>query len=194
MNTRSHTSKSQDGDHAPLVTQFQDAGFKDAFGILWLYHLKRLGRFVRGRGLQEDVAEDLLQEIGLKLFRYLSGHVVEVFPASAFKITKDQVSDFYRALQRHPKLETLDDLIAMNIEPAAAPTNERMKHWSAVQREMDTCGVSRDQQTAVILHHLIGYSLAEVAQITDSNREAVKSRLRYASLKMGRAQKQQGVK
>lgn len=184
---------SEDKTQELLLERFRERGFKDAFSILWLHHRDRLGRFIRGRGLDADRAEDLLQDIGLKLFRYLSGHVVGIFPGSAYKITKDEIAGFYRSLQRLPKLETLDDLIALNIEPTASPPSKRMERWTALQEHMSSCGVAPEQQTAVILHHLIGYSVKEVAQITDSNREAVKSRLRYASLKMGRARNHQGV-
>ncbi len=192
MSAKNNHQSSQDKTDELLLEHFRERGFKDAFGVLWLHHRDRLGRFVRGRGLNEDRAEDLLQDIGLKLFRYLSGHMVEIFPGSAYKITKDEIADFYRALHRLPKLENLDDLISMKIEPAVAPPSKRMERWAALQKHMEACGVSHDQQTAVILHHLIGYSVVEVARITQSNWEAVKSRLRYASLRMGRARKQEG--
>ena len=193
MDLQQNQQSPEDNIDEPLLERFQQHGFRDAFGVLWLHHQLRMGRFVQGRGLNADRAEDLLQEIGIKLFRYLSRHVVELFPGAAYKITKDEIADYYRSLSRIPKLETLDDLIAINLEPAASPPNKKMEHWTALQQHMDECGVSREQQTAVILKHLIGYSVKEVAEITGCNREAVKSRLRYASLRMGRARKLQGV-
>jgi len=193
MSTEQKQELPEDKIDQVLLEQFRCQGFGDAFGVLWQHHGEKLGRFVRGKGMQEDQARDLLQDIGLKLFRYLSGHVVEMFPGSAYKITKDEIADVYRSLQKLPILETLDDLMALNLEPAAAPLSQRRERWTAAQQHMETCGVSPEQQTAVILHHLIGYTVLEVAQITESDREAVKSRLRYASLKMGQTRKQQGV-
>ncbi len=183
----------EDETNKAILARFRESGFRTAFDILWLYHQQRLARFVRGRGLAPDRAEDLLQDIGLKLYHYLSGHVVAIFPGAAYKITKDEIADFYRGLQRLPKLESLDDLIAMDLDPVAAPPSKRMERWTALQTHMETKGVSREQQTAVILKHLIGYSLVEVAQITACDPETVKSRLRYASLKMGGNRKQRGV-
>ena len=176
-----------------LLERFQQAGFQRAFEVLWLYHQQRLGRLIRGRGLQPDQAEDVLQEVGFKLYRYLSRHLVEMFPPSAAKITKDQIADFYRSVYRAPEFQTLEELIALNLEPEAGPKNERMAQWRAAQKHMQACGLSRDQQTAVILHHLIGYSVAEVAGITESKHETVRARLRYAAQKMGRARRQQEV-
>jgi DNA-directed RNA polymerase specialized sigma24 family protein len=176
-----------------LLASFREQGFRDAFAVLWLNHEARLGLFIRGRNASVDQAEDILQETGMKLFRFLSSHVVEIFPKTAYKITKDQLVDAYRAAKRSPKLETLDDLIALNLEPPAAPPSKRLERWNALLRHMDACGVSREQQTAVALHHLIGYSVKEVATIIDCKVETAKARLRYAALKMGRAKKRQGA-
>lgn len=175
---------------AELQTAFRQ-GFGDAFGILWQHHQERMFRFFRGKGIERDQAQDLLQEVAIRLFRYLSGHIFEIFPGSAFKITKDAIADHYRVLGRTPKLMALDDLFVLDFEPSAKPPSNRWERWSELQKTMTDCGVSKEQQTAVILHHLIGYTTKEVALITESELETVKSRLRYASLKMGRAAKEQ---
>ena len=193
-NSMSSSGKPTDEEiRQQLCQQFQEQGFRQAFEVLWLHHEKRLGRFIRGRGLNEDSAREQMQEIGLKLFRYLSGHVIEIYPKTAYKITKDQIADFYRALTRLPKMVTLDELICMELEPPSGQQGKKMERWQALQQHMDACEVSREQQTAVILHHLIGYSVLEVAQITECERETVKSRLRYASLRMGRARNREGI-
>lgn len=173
-----------------LLKRFRKHGFNDAFGILWLYHIERLGRFVRGRMQNDDRSQDVLQEVALKLSRYLSGHVVDMTLPSAYKITKDEIASFYRAINRTPGSESLDDLVAMNLEPIAECSGGRLERWRELQDRMDACGVSRQQQTAVVLHHLIGYTYKEVAQITGSEYEAVRARLRYAQMKMGRAARQ----
>ena len=187
MNPKQTTAFPAEQTASDIKERFQEQGFRDAFGVLWQHHRGRLGAFVRGRGLSEDRADDLMQNIGFKLFRYLSGHIVEIFPPTAYKITKDEIADFYRALNRLPTLETLDDLVTANLEPSVAPVDARHERWHTLQTKMRENGVSDEQQTAVILHHLIGYTLDEVALITGAKREAVKSRLRYAALKMGRA-------
>ncbi len=181
-----------DIDSEKLLRYFREL-FKVPFDPLWLYHRDRLSRFVRGKGLSDDRAEDLLQEVALKSYRYLSRHMADIFSPATFKIAKDEIADHYRRQQRRPSLETLDDLDGLNIEPTAAPANKSAELWRTLKKRMDACGVSADQQTAVILHHLVGYTVKEVALITDCKRETVKSRLRYAAAQMGRAQRPEDV-
>ena len=125
-----------ENEQPPLLVCFRERGFGDAFAVLWHHHRPRLGRFVRGRGLSRDRSEDMLQEIGLKLFRYQSRHVVETFPGVAFKITKDEIADFYRRLGRLPDMVHLDELMAMNLEPAAGLPDKRTEHWTVLQKHM----------------------------------------------------------
>lgn len=172
-----------------LRKAFCEAGFTEAFEVLWLHHFMLLRRLAWGRGLKEDRADDLLQNTGMKLFRYLSGHVVEHFPASAVKICRDEVSSFYRTQYRLPAIESLEELLTMNIEPEAEAPSERFERWVALQKKMQDLDIDPKQQTAVILHYLVGYTLKEVAHITGSDPEAVKSRLRYAKAKMGQARR-----
>jgi len=113
MSTESELSDTR----AELIEQFQEQGFRRGFDFLWSHHHARLGRFVRGRGLEAASAEDAVQDTAVKLFPYLSGHVVDIFPATAFKIVKDHIANHYRTAGRAPALETLDDLIAMGREP-----------------------------------------------------------------------------
>ncbi len=172
-----------------LRRRFEDAGFRTAFEVLWTHHQKLLCRISLGRGLSEDGTRDLLQDVSIKLFGYLSRHVVEAFPGSAVKITKDEICEFYRRAYRLPELNSLEDLLTQNVEPEAPAEDKHVERWSAVQKHMQDLDISSDQQTVVVLHHLIGYSLKEVALITECKPETVKSRLRYASIKMGQSLK-----
>ena len=83
-----------------LIEAFCDGGFAEGFEVLWQFHQLRLWRFIHGRICSEDQAEDVFQDVAFKLFRYLSNRVVAMFPPVAFKISKDELADFFRGYYR----------------------------------------------------------------------------------------------
>ena len=87
---------------------------------------------------------------------------------------------------------SLDELIAKNIEPAVPCHENDEMGIGRLQEMMKRCGLGPEQRTAVVLHYCVGYTAKEVAVITETPLETVRSRLRLAKEKLRNVLKKEG--
>lgn len=171
-------------DQSDVIQAFCDKGFSESFPVLWNLCDTRLLRFIKGRVKSPDDAEDVRQEVGIKLYRYVPRHLVNMVPPMAFSMAKDEIADYFRRASRSAGTLSLEELL-LHHEPEAADGNRRFEQWQRLQHHMRSSGVSRDQQMTVVLRYLLGFTVKEVADILECKPETVKGRLRYAQQKMG---------
>jgi len=163
-------------------------GDVQAFDVLYARHKDRLYRFfVQGAGA-EPVARELFQDVWMRLVQHRGTYVPSAaFTTWLYRIARNRLTDYYRQ-QKTTVAQTVFDeqepaesqstvtIIASPLQPdELAVIAERegiIKHAVAA--------LSDSQREAVLLKHIAGMSIDEIADVTGEKPETIKSRLRYA--------------
>lgn len=166
-----------------LAWQAGDAG---AFDTLYQRHRGRLFRFLAREAGSREAGEEIYQEAWLRLIRRRDDYRVEArFSTYLYRIAHSCLVDY---LRRQGRLWQHEETRAELPEDAACalPTPEaewgRQLTAQALARCMDT--LPAEQREVFLLREEADCSLPEIAEITGSGLEAVKSRLRYALQKL----------
>jgi RNA polymerase sigma-70 factor (ECF subfamily) len=156
----------------------------DARGFETLYarHRSRLYRFVLRAVKARAVAEELFQEIWMRVIEARARYTPQArFTTWLYTIAHNHLVDHWR--KRGLTLVALDadELPAANDpDPAdAAQARQALARFAAALDALPAL-----QREAFLLHEESGLSVAEIAAATGSNEEAAKSRLRYAMAKL----------
>ena len=169
------------------------AGDTAAFDKLYVRHRGGLYRFVLRGIKQRGIAEELFQEIWMRVIEARLRYAPQArFTTWLYTIAHNRMVDHRRkrGLNVVP-LERDDADDPAPLEPAAAParepqrqaeTNEQLERLSRALEALPPA-----QSEAFLMREEGGLSLEEIAAATGSNQEAVKSRLRYAVAKLREA-------
>ncbi len=171
----SHRQMSDDGR---LIQRLQ-TGDLDALGLLYDRHRLPVFRTALAITHDQDAAEDILQEVFLRLHTYV--HRVDTsLPLSPwlYRIT---VNLSYTYVTRRNKWRVpLEDFVDQLIGPAKynpEPVIERHDDIRLMQKAIDTLAFS--QRVVIVLYYLNDLSLQEIAEILGVPVGTVKSRLHY---------------
>jgi RNA polymerase sigma-70 factor (ECF subfamily) len=159
-----------------------DAG---AFDALYARHRGGVFRYLLRNVGSRAQAEELFQEVWTGLVgareRY---EVAAKFTTWLYTMAHNRLIDHYRR-QRPLELVSLDggeddDPPPVHAPPATEPQRAAEGRQQAARLLALVEALPAAQREAFLLQHESGLSLEEIAQVTGSNREAIKSRLRYA--------------
>lgn len=162
-------------------------GAADAFDSLYARHRAALWRYVLNRTGDESRARELFQDIWLRVVHGRSGYTPDApFRAWLYRIARNRVIDHYRRQPETPH-ETLDEhttIATTEIAPPLQPDEiaSLAERGDVLQRAL--ARLPDEQREAIVLQHVAGMSLAEIAEVTGERTETVKSRLRYAKTKL----------
>lgn len=166
-----------------LAYQAGDAG---AFDTLYQRHRGRLFRFLAREAGSREAGEEIYQEAWLRLIRLRESYRVEArFSTYLYRIAHSCLVDY---LRRQGRLWQHEEARAELPGDAACPLPSPEAEWGrqltaqALARCMDTLPV--EQREVFLLREEADCTLPEIAEITGSGLEAVKSRLRYALQKL----------
>jgi RNA polymerase sigma-70 factor (ECF subfamily) len=155
-----------------------DAG---AFETLYRRHRARLFRFVLRSIRSRAVAEELYQEIWMRVIEARGSYVAKArFTTWLYTIAHHRMVDHWRR----------SGLSAISLETVDVPGNDPGPQRHAEGREALARfaaaleGLPPAQREAFLLHEEAGLTVPEIAAATGSNEEAAKSRLRYAMAKL----------
>lgn len=155
-----------------------DAG---AFETLYGRHRARLFRFVLRSVKARAVAEELYQEVWMRVIEARASYTPSArFTTWLYTIAHHRLVDHWR--RRGLAMETLDDEDAPSGAPDPAQeleTRQALRRFAAALESLPPA-----QREAFLLHEEGGLSVREIAAATESNEEAAKSRLRYAIAKL----------
>ncbi len=163
---------------APYILRLQ-AGDLDGLGVL--YDRYRLAVYRTALAITRDphVAEDILQDVFLRLYTYAAS--VKPHRPLAPWLYRTTINLSYTWFSKHRWLAPLDDVIERLIEPLRhhpEPAAEHRAGREQVQQAIDS--LPFNQRVVVILHYLNDLSLQEIAEVLDCPLGTVKSRLHYA--------------
>lgn len=159
-----------------------DAG---AFETLYARHKGPLYRFVQRSVRDRGVAEELYQEIWMRVIEARGRYTVQAkFSTWLYTIAHHRLTDHWR--KRGLQLVDLaehDAPAPSAYEPERrAEARERIARFAAA-----LAALPEAQRAAFLLHEEAGMSVAEIAAATGVGAEAAKSRLRYALAKLREA-------
>lgn len=166
-------------------------GDADAFEVLYARHRRSLYGFLLRQCGNAQIAEELYQEIWLKLVRSRERYEVRAsFRTFLFRIAHHAVIDHIRAQGRNPEQEALE-----YEEEAGSGQDEAA--WATPEQALETRQLAEllirligelpeVQREVFLLREEAGMGIPEIAEVIGVNPETVKSRLRYAWAKLRR--------
>lgn len=177
-------------DERDLVDRAK-AGDQTALGKLFDDHYARVYRYIRVKVSQKQDAEDLAQEVFLRMYQSLERYQHRGVPFRAFlmQVAANLVNDFYRkqgASARTASLQGEEIDVADDEDPADiivlqasfAEVMGAMRHLTEVEREV------------IQLRYAAELSIAETAEVMAKNENNVKQLTYKALVKLRKALKQ----
>ncbi len=170
-----------------------------AFTELVERHQNRLYRFFRLLGEDRGLAEDLVQEVFLRVYRtlgsYRSAH--GGFATWMSSVTRNLLIDHYRRTRRDRMTDSLDDVMPKLEEKESAgrrPDQAVLVGELSEQVQRALSRLSPDLREAVILRDLQGLEYAEIQDVLQVPEGTVKSRINRGRIELARLLEQMGVR
>ena len=164
-------------------------GDADAFDALYARHRAALWRYASNRTADESGARELFQDVWMRVVRARASYAPDApFRAWLYRIAGNLAVDRFRRAPTHPH-ETFDERTMSTVTEIAPPLSPDEVHRLAERGDALRGALARlpdEQREAIVLQHVAGMSLAEIAEVTGEAAETVKSRLRYAKTKLRR--------
>jgi RNA polymerase sigma-70 factor (ECF subfamily) len=175
-----------EGTDEELMAAYRD-GNAAAFDVLYARHKGPLFRYVlRGaRSRSRSVAEELYQEIWIRVIEARARYAPTArFTTWLYTIAHNRLVDYWR---RHELAEATPPEEEPSAGPEADPARQAESRQTLGRVVQALDGLPHAQREAFLLHEEAGMSVSEIATATQSDPEAVKSRLRYAFAKLKEA-------
>ena len=157
-----------------LIKRAKD-GDKDAFGQLYKIYFVPVFRYVYLRVGTKEEAENIAQEVFLKVYKNVENYNDQGKDPLAyfFTIARNQVIDFYRKKkpisldQNLPVLEKLET--SFGDPETTLDQNEKARTLNAAIQSLNDI-----QREVVILKFINGFENSQVAEILDKSEEAIR--------------------
>lgn len=148
-------------------------GDSEAFAFFYDQYITRIYRFVYMRVSDKNVAQDLTQDIFLKLWQHLVNQKdIKSFPAFIFKIARNTIIDHYRQSQRQElPLEFADE----SEEPYSDDKTDSIDKDIDMQVLLDTLKkLKPEYQEVLILRYVEDLSIEDIAQIMQKDKNNIR--------------------
>jgi RNA polymerase sigma-70 factor (ECF subfamily) len=170
-----------------LMLRFS-GGDAAAFDALYARHRGGVFRYLLRHCRNHAAAEELFQDIWMNLVQARSRYRVEAkFTTYLYTLAHNRLMDHFRR-GKGRELVSLDQEEDDPVDLAASATvqpERAAQSREQVRRLIElVAALPAVQRQVFLLHEEGGLSLEEIAAVTGANREAVKSRLRYALAKL----------
>jgi RNA polymerase sigma-70 factor (ECF subfamily) len=164
-------------------------GDADAFDALYARHRGALFRFVARSVKERPVAEELYQEIWMRVIEARVRYTPDArFTTWLYTIAHNRLVDHWR--RRGLSLVSLD-AEDPSAEPEAGPASNPQRQAEGREQLARLLAALQAlppaQREAFLLREEAGFTLAQIAAATGCDEEAAKSRLRYAIAKLRKA-------
>lgn len=165
-----------DSSDAAIVARVL-SGRNEAFGVLVKRYQDQLVAYVRYMGFDEAASHDIVQDGFIRAFRHLRRcGDPERFEGWLFKIVSNlcRTAGKKRSRRRMESLEAHVDLVSTDPDPEQNAEASVLR--DQVRAALET--VPKDQREALVLMYLQGYSVTDIAEMTQVSASAVKMRLK----------------
>lgn len=159
-----------------LLTLISQHGDQQAFGELYERHFTPIFRYVFARLESRVEAEDMTEEIFIKIWRALPSYQQEGLPFSAFvfRVAQNTLIDYCRKAGRKPKSVSLDDDATQFHELLANPLDVVNQRMEAKTLRDALTQLSDDYREVLVLRFLDGLSPQETAHTMQRSEGAVR--------------------
>jgi len=173
-------------DHTPddtaLMLRYQD-GDVAAFEVLYRRHTDPLYRYLLRLCRHRDTAEDIFQEAWSKIIKSRASYrPTAKFSTFLYRVAHNCFIDHTRRNKRHSHNTELKP--ELHSDPGEQPETSTERSLARERLHVALMDLPDEQRDAFLLHEEAGLSVDQIAQVTGSNRETAKSRLRYAVNKL----------
>ncbi|MCY1504400.1 ECF RNA polymerase sigma factor SigK [compost metagenome] len=176
-------------DDAALLRRYR-SGDAEAFGVLYARHRLGLYRFLCGLCGDGALAEEIFQETWLNLIRSASEPLGQAsFKTWLYQIARNRLIDHWRKHGRQQgREEAFDEALHGEALPGSSPDPEQELALSQDQQRLRAAldELPGEQREVFLLRAHGDLELHEIAELTRTPAETVKSRLRYALQKLRR--------
>ena len=161
-----------------------------AFELLYRRHEMRVWRYLERNVRNRATADELMQEVWFAVARDATRYVPSArFTTWLFTIAHHRMIDAIRTSRRQMSLETLgyeaESVVEqLTADPNAGPLAAAVARDQAAVLIQAVEKLPSEQREAFLLQVEGDLSVEEIAAITDSSFETIKSRLRYARTKL----------
>ena len=163
---------------ADLILQVQ-AGSLDSLGVLYDRHRQLVYRTVLAITGDSEVASDLLQDVYLRLYRFID-RVDTSRPLEPW-LYRMSTNLAYTWMKRNKKwlhpLEDMAEWLGSSGKNSPHDLVERQDELDQIQQALSTLSLS--QRVVVVLYYMNDLSLQEISEILEIPVGTVKSRLHY---------------
>lgn len=179
----------RDDNDVALLRRYRQ-GDAEAFAELYARHRLGLFRFLCGLCGDSAQAEEVFQETWLSLIRSDSQPLGQAsFKTWLYQIGRNRLIDHWRKLGRHlSSQESFDEQLHGDALPGESTDPERELSLSRDQQRLQGAlqELPEEQREVFLLRAHGELELHEIAELTRTPAETVKSRLRYALQKLRR--------
>jgi RNA polymerase sigma-70 factor (ECF subfamily) len=166
-----------------LMLRYRD-GDASAFDALYSRHRAGLFRFILRQCPSRGEAEELFQEVWMKLIEARARYRVEArFSTYLYHIAVNRLIDRSRRKSSAP-MASLDDPDCPEVLAAPATASDPVRRVVVRQEAARVLAalaeLPAEQREAFLLHEEGGLSVGEIGEVTKVGAETAKSRLRYA--------------
>lgn len=164
-------------------------GNTEAFESLYSRHKRPLYQFIMNSCGNEALAHELYQDVWLRVINSCASYTSDApFNAWLYRIARNRLIDHYRQKvppetefmymdEEHSPIATL---VSQPLSPEEiASLTQRADVLTAALQKLPPA-----QREVMLLRHIAGMSVKEVAELLNEGAETVKSRLRYAVTKI----------
>jgi RNA polymerase sigma-70 factor, ECF subfamily len=163
-----------------LMLEFSSGDVR-AFEMLVARHRVKVFNFILRLVGERAKAEDLLQDTWLKVIRGASSYSAKAkFTTWVFTVARNACFDHVRR-DAHRQTETLEAPEEPTVI-ATMPTPEQAAQQSEVRPKLERAlkAIAEEQREVFLLREYAGLSFREIAEVTSTPENTVKSRMRYA--------------
>lgn len=170
-----------------LMAAYRD-GDLGAFEVLYQRYRKVLFQFILNSCDSKAIASDLYQDVWTRVINARHGYTESAsFPAWIFRIARNRLIDHYRTNSKHTAAMPLDEQVESQVTQLQTRLQpDELADLSARKDALKLAlnALPDEQREVVLLRHIAGFSVQEIAELLQENTETVKSRLRYAFAKL----------
>ncbi len=138
----------------------------EAYGELYDFYVEKIYRFIYFKVKTKEEAEDLTSEVFLKTWEYIKGtnKKIENLNALFYRVARNRVIDHYRSRRQDEVLTDQEQMARIEekrdlMKQAEAKVElERAEEYLAQLKDI--------YKEVVILRHVEGFSIKEIAEIT----------------------------
>lgn len=169
-------------EDSALMLRYQE-GDTAAFEELYRRHSDALYRYFLRLGSDSAIAEDLYQEAWSKIIRARESYrPTAKFTTYLYRVAHNCFIDYVRRNKRHTRIADVEP--DLQPSPDSSPESQAESKLARERLEKALESLPDEQRDVFLLHEEAGLGLDDIASVTGSNREATKSRLRYAVRKL----------